>query len=345
MVNVEMADRKSQALSSSGLACLARVPTVNITRGCAHGCVYCYGQGYRQYPGPDRVVVYGNTAEQVSEELRRKRTKPRAVYFCPSCDAFQPILEVLDQSYRTMKVLLEHGVGVSLATKGVVPDRFITLFATHANLVSAQVGLACLDQSVMRIIEPGAASVAQRIDNVSQLLEAGVAVTVRADPMIHGLTDGHPEISGLLETCSDLGVKDVAASYLFLRPAIRAGLRRGIQDQELLRRILDPYEQCEKLAMRGGASGGIALPASIRREGFERIRDLGERLGIALHMCGCKNPDLTNDRCNLAGSESQEPVTTPDSPLPLLEPPTERQLGTPGNLSRASPKQEPWSCR
>lgn len=306
MVSVEVTARKSQALTTSGLACLSRVPTVNVTSGCAHGCLYCYGQGYRQYPGAGRVTVYGNTAEQVSRELRRKRAKPRTVYFCPSCDAFQPIPEVLDQSYRSMKAILEHGVGVSFATKGTVPSRFIYLFRSYPRMVSAQVGLGSLDQKVMSILEPGAASVAQRIEDVRRLRNAGVAAAVRADPMIHGVTDGKSEVGRLLETCCDLGVKDIAASYLFLRPAIRAGLRRGIRDGELLRRILDPYEQGERLAIRGGASSGVTLPANIRREGFRQMERLASRLGIALHVCGCKNPDLTDTRCHLAGVQSQE---------------------------------------
>lgn len=319
MVSVEVTARKSQALTTSGLACLSHVPTVNVTSGCAHGCLYCYGQGYRQYPGAGRVIVYGNTAEQVSSELRRKRAKPRTVYFCPSCDAFQPIPEVLDQSCRSMKAILEHGVGVSFATKGTVPSRFIDLFRSYPRMVSAQVGLGSLDQNVTSILEPGAASVAQRIENVRRLRNAGVAAAVRADPMIHGVTDGESEVGRLLETCRDLGVKDLAASYLFLRPAIRAGLRRGIRDGELLRRILDPYEQGERLAIRGGASSGVALPANIRREGFRQMERLASRLGIALHVCGCKNPDLTDTRCHLAGVQSQESVLADDSPLPLLD--------------------------
>jgi len=264
------------------------------------------------------VVVYGNTAEKVSKELRRRRTKPRVVYFCPSCDAFQPVPEVLDQSYQSMKALLEHGVGVAFATKGTIPERFIELFEAGERPVSAQVGMASLDQGLTSILEPGAASVAQRIENVRRLRNAGVAVAMRADPMIHGVTDGESEMNRLLEACRDVGVTDVAASYLFLRPAVRAGLRRGVRDRALLRRIFEPYERGERLAMRGGA-GALALPARIRREGFGRIERLVSRMGVAVHVCGCKNPDLTDTRCHLAGVQLKESISANDSSLPLLD--------------------------
>ena len=141
MVVVREIVRKGRALGASGLRCLAGVATVNMSAGCAHGCVYCYTQGYRQYPGRGQIAVYANTADQVKEELGRKRKRPGTVYFCPSCDAFQPVKEVLEQTYRSMQILLEAGVRVEFVTKGTVPDQFLSLFRTHAGMVAAQVGL------------------------------------------------------------------------------------------------------------------------------------------------------------------------------------------------------------
>ena len=124
MAKVTLIDRKSNALTPSSLRCLSHLPTINMTAGCVHGCAYCYIRGYSQYPGDDAVVVYRNTAEQVERELKRKRKRPVAVCFCPSSDVFMPVEEVLDQSYRTMKLLLNQGVGVQFVTKGAIPERF-----------------------------------------------------------------------------------------------------------------------------------------------------------------------------------------------------------------------------
>lgn len=46
MVTVLPAVRKTRVLTPSSLACLAHMPTVNLTAGCAHGCLYCYTRGY-----------------------------------------------------------------------------------------------------------------------------------------------------------------------------------------------------------------------------------------------------------------------------------------------------------
>jgi DNA repair photolyase len=273
---------------------------VNISAGCVHGCLYCYTQGYRQYPGAGRVVVYDTTAEQVRQELQRKRKRPRTVYFCPSCDAFQPLSEVLDQSYETMKALLENGVEVQFVTKGNISDKFLKLFHGHPGRVSAQIGLTSLDSGILEILEPGAASVAERLTAIQELKEAGVAVAVRADPLIAGVTDGDPELAALLSSCYECGVSVVAASYLFLRPPVRGALKRGIRDAKLLSRVLDPFECGDKIAVRGSSGrGSLALPATIRLEGYERLAALCREFDMSLHLCGCKNHDITDDCCQI----------------------------------------------
>lgn len=311
MVIVREVLRKSKALSASGLQCLEGMPSINISAGCVHGCLYCYTRGYRQYPGSGRVTVYSNTAEQVRAELKSKRIKPHAVYFCPSCDAFQPVAEVLDQTLRTMRVLLDHGVGVEFVTKGAPTEEFLTLLRSHSSLVSGQIGLASVNESLAAMLEPGAPSVKKRLYAIAALQDAGVAIGVRADPLIHGLTDSDVALDALVAACARLQVRSLSASYLFLRPAIRGGLVRGLPDKRLARRILAPYAEGVELSVKGSPSCGRALPAAIRRDGFERLHKKCTDHGITLHLCGCKNPDLTNSRCHLV--RPHPPHDTKDS--------------------------------
>ena len=299
MVKVTLLDRKSNALTPSSLRCLSHLPTINMTAGCVHGCAYCYIRGYSQYPGDDAVVVYRNTAERVEHELKRKRKKPIAVYFCPSSDAFMPVKEVLDQSFRTMTLLLEQGVGVQFVTKGAIPDHFIELFSQYPKLVAGQVGLMSLSDHLNTAIEPHAAPAKRRLNDLARLIDIGVTTSLRADPLIHGVTDGDTNIDLLFAEASTRGVRDVSASYLFLRPAITGSLKRSIQDPELLKRILAPFKDAQRSPIRGGAGGGTSLPIDIRRAGLERIESIAVRYGLKLRVCGCKNDDITTAKCHL----------------------------------------------
>ena len=71
-------------MTPSYLPYLSTVPTINVTAGCLHGCLYCYAQSYSQFHGEGKVVVYENTLDMLRDELARRRTKPQAVYFSPS---------------------------------------------------------------------------------------------------------------------------------------------------------------------------------------------------------------------------------------------------------------------
>ena len=315
MVNIRFIERRGAVLTPSGLACLAGVPTVNISSGCAHGCIYCYTRGYSQYPGEASVRVYRDTAMRVALELARKRRPPVSVYFCPSCDAFQPIEAVLQQSYDTMAAVLGEGVGVEFVTKGAVPGRFLDLFSRHRGRVSAQVGLTMLDDGLRGLLEPGAASVGERLRSISRLKGVEVSVSVRADPLIHGVTDSDSSLAALMAACRERAVTEMAASYLFLRPAVTAGLKRHLADRELLQRILAPYAEGQRFQLRGGAGGGLALPQPIRRAGFTRLRQLAAKHGVHVHLCGCKNPDLTAERCHLTRAAAPQQAASTDQRL------------------------------
>ena len=145
-------------LTPSSLACLAHVPTVNLTAGCAHECRYCYARGYLTHPGEGKVTFYTNTLAKLRDELRRKRKKPATVYFSPSSDPFQPVPEVLNMAYDVFRFLLESEIGVAFVTKGRIPERHRNLLAAHAPLVQGRIGLITLDPGTAAAFEPGAAT-------------------------------------------------------------------------------------------------------------------------------------------------------------------------------------------
>lgn len=292
-------ERKTNFLTPSGLRCLAKVPTVNMSAGCAHRCVYCYTKGYSIYPGDDVIELYENMAARIADEIRRKRKKPESVYFCPSCDPFQPVEQIQQTGFEVMKMLLEKGVGVQFVTKGRMPDQTLRLFEQNRSLVCGQIGLTSIDDNLRRILEPGTAAVGEKLLQTERLVKAGIKLSVRCDPLIHGLTDSQKQLEELFSAVAETGCKEAAASYLFLRPAIIKNLKQGITNPALLNKIMAPYRHGPSLPVGIKNSKGIMLPAEIRKAGFNRIKSCAEKFGISIHICGCKNIDLTADNCYL----------------------------------------------
>jgi DNA repair photolyase len=304
MVTVTRAKRRSQVLKPSGLACLSALPTVNLTAGCLHDCVYCYIRGYRNYPGESRIVLYEDTLDRLRHELRPGQPKPRAVYFSPSSDLFQPAPELLELSHAVLQFLFSEDIGVAFVTKGEIPDETLELLIDHADLVQAQVGLITLDEEISRVFEPHAPSPRTRLWQLHSLIAGGVATAARLDPILPTLTDDPEALDRQFTALAQVGVKRAAAGVLFLRPGILYWLSRRVP-REMLVPLLEAYQEEERAVMRGAEYPIQNLGLERRREIFDRLQEAAEAHGIQLDVCACKNPDIARGSCNIAGTWPQ----------------------------------------
>ena len=298
MVELVKAKRKPPVLTPSSIPCLRNVATINVTRGCALGCTYCYIQGYSGYPGAGRIVLYENIPELVQRELTRRRHRLNRVYFSPSSDAFQNVPEVQAVTMDTLSVLLEAGVEVALLTKGFVTEHFLALFARAPHRIFVQIGITSLDRRVWRTLEPHAASPGRRIEALTSLRRLGVATTARLDPLIPDVTDTDEALAPLLERLSHAGVAKAAVSYIFLRPPFGAKLAEQIRS---LGGVPDASARWAYQQLADGCGGGRMIEWRERARRFERMIRLAKRFGIELEPCRCKNPQWNGPGCQIAG--------------------------------------------
>jgi len=307
-VHIEFEDRRAAILSGSDLNCLHDVSTVNITRGCAHRCIYCYGQGYSNYPGASRVVLYRNLAQKLEAELARKRKRPVRVYFSPSCDAFQPMDAVQDATYEIMSILLARKVSVAFLTKGRVGERFLRLFSKHPGSVYAQIGVTTLDAAIAHRLEPGAATPDDRLTNIRSLTQAGVPVMARLDPLIPYLTDASENLEPLFEKIAKADVKSLAVNYLFLRRSLMQKIFSGLEPFGVSQPdLMQLYRRGPNMPMYRDRSLIRVLPIDYRKANYARITARAQEAGLAVHLCGCKNSDITTSRCHIAGPPPSRP--------------------------------------
>ena len=302
MGNVIQVERKSSLLTPSNLACLSRMPTINLTAGCAVGCVYCYTVGYSSYPGDGNVAFYGNTLEKLKRELAGKRRLPAAVFFSPASDLFQPVPQVLELGHRILEFLLSKGIGVVFLTKGQIPENTLKLILRHADQVRAQIGITTLDEGIARSFEPNAASPGKRLEQMATLIDGGVPSQARLDPILPGLTDGTDSLISLFGALAKASVTHAAAGLLFLRPRILGSLKRSVQDKDMLQKTLRFYGDTSRLAIRAENSTIGVLPQATRAEIFARIQQAAEKSGIRVSVCACKNPDIASGTCGIGGA-------------------------------------------
>jgi DNA repair photolyase len=300
MVTLKKTERKTAVLSPSNLACLLKIPTINLTLGCAHNCVYCYARGYSMYPGDRNIILYSNIPEKLETELSRKKKAPQYVYFSPSSDLFQPVPEVQELCYRVLEILLSRRIGVAFLTKGEIPDKTMKLLAEHSDLVRSQFGLISLDELTRQIIEPDAAPVDVRLTQMKELIGAGIAVEARMVPIIPGVTDTDDALADYFNRISRIGIKKVAVSTLFLRPSIKRNLEKCIKDRSLLDHIFSLYAT-ERMQVKAPHSSIVPLPVSTRKRIYRRIQVISKDYSIDISVCGCMNPDI-GGICHIGGT-------------------------------------------
>jgi DNA repair photolyase len=301
MTEVLLAQRKAAVLAPSQLACLSKLPTVNLTAGCAHDCMYCYARSYSQNPGKGRVTLYANTLEMLREELPRKRRRPQAVYFSPSSDAFQPLGEVLELTYKVFEFLLARRVGVAFLTKGRIPDRHMDLLKAQAPNIHAGIGLTTLDSRISQAFEPGAAPPEVRLGQIAALRQAGINTQVRLDPILPGLTDDEETLDALLAALGRFDIRDVAISTAFIRPSIARTVRHHVHDKQLAETFLSHYAAGTKLTMHGAGTSVIMPSETTRKTIYERVERTADRYGVSVKICACKNGDIAVGSCQIAG--------------------------------------------
>lgn len=311
MVTVILAERKSPVLAPSSLACLSHIPTINLTSGCSIGCVYCYTLGYSSNPGDGKIILYENTFEKLRAELSRKSAKPRAVFFSPSSDLFQPVPEVLELGHRILELLLAKDIGVAFLTKGQIPDNSLRLLLSHADQVRAEIGIITLDDDVACMFEPDAASPKARLEQMANLVQGGIPTEARIDPILPGITDTLDGLRNLFFAIAEAGVKRVAAGTLFLRPAILDSIRGRVPDKKALETLLGFYADSSRIGIRAERSSVIALSREKRQDVFARVSRAAKEHLLETSVCACKNPDLARGTCGIAGrwpKESQRPI-------------------------------------
>jgi len=293
-------ERKSPVLNQPDFGCLRGIPSINITKGCMHSCVYCYARGFPDAPPKGEVYIYTNILPLLECEITKKKRLPQWVSFSTASDAFQAIDEVLDSTFKIMKLLLEMGIGISFLTKGYIPREFIDLFKKRPSLVRARIGIVSLNEEYRRVFEPRTAHPQMRLKNIRNLRDAGIDVGVRIDPIIPFYSfnekSAYESIEYLIKRLHASGVREISISHLVMRPSIMNQMMDELPFKDA-KRIISLYRGQPWQRVITSAKTRL-LPQKMRTGQIKYIKEIAKKYGIKCHACGCKNPDLKWEPCH-----------------------------------------------
>jgi DNA repair photolyase len=229
--------------------------SLNVYRGCEHGCAYCFARPTHAYwglaPGLDfetKLIAKPDAPRLLAEALRRKSYKVTPLAIGTNTDPYQPIERSLGLMRQVLEVLRDFRHPVGITTKAALITRDLDLLAPMAaqNLVRVAISVTTLDRDLARLLEPRAPTPARRIEAIRLLSDAGVPVAVFASPMIPGLNDH--ELEAILEAAAQAGARSASAILIRLPMEVAPLMEAWLHEHRPQRaeRVLSLIRQCRE---------------------------------------------------------------------------------------------------
>ncbi|MCI7809777.1 radical SAM protein [bacterium] len=185
---------------------------MNLYRGCQHGCIYCDSRSlcYQINHVFEDIEVKENALELLEQALKRKR-KPCMIGTGSMTDPYIPLEEELRLTRGALELIRDYGFGVSVLTKSTRVLRDLDLLAEINRRAKAvvQMTLTTHDDRLCRILEPNVSVTSERVAALKAFREAGIPTVVWLDPILPFLNDTRENITGILESCMEAGVRGI----------------------------------------------------------------------------------------------------------------------------------------
>jgi len=193
----------------------------NCYTGCSHGCAYCYARFMQRFHPHDEpwgrfVDVKVNAAEVLARQLRRLTLG--SVFTCSACDGWQPIERRYRLTRECCRLLLEAGFHLHVLTKSKLVLRDLDLFAGKDDSVGVTITSA--DPAVVKLWEPDASPVVDRVKVVEGAKAAGLKTTMMFGPLLPAISDTPEGLRALFELARDAAVDRIWTDALNPRPLV-----------------------------------------------------------------------------------------------------------------------------
>ena len=240
--------------------------------GCTHMCLYCYAA---TYIGVKDSTPKKDFLRNLTSDLR-KAERSLFVSMSNSSDPYPPAEARLGLTRDALGLLIQRGFRVLVVTKSDLFVRDLDIIAEGR--VSVSVTVTTLDESLARVLEPGAPPPHRRVDALARAARAGIPVSARVDPVIPGLNDDPSEVRELIHTLKEAGVRHVVTSTLKLKPRILRRLGEAFPDM---------HGYWKRLYVDRGVRvrSYLYLEAQLRRKLLGPVVEEARKLGMTYATC------------------------------------------------------------
>ncbi len=182
--------------------------TLNLYRGCLHGCIYCYAPSLiRDERAWGEFVDVKINAPQVLEHELRRATRG-VVFLSSASDPYQPVEAKYKLTRLCLEKLLEHDFPVNILTRSHLVLRDVDLIKEFTWI---RVGMS-ITSVPNRMFEPRVPPLERRLETLKRLSAEGITTWVSLAPIIPNLI--MVDLEDLLRKLKEAGVKTIHAGVL-----------------------------------------------------------------------------------------------------------------------------------
>lgn len=196
--------------------------TMNIYRGCCHGCIYCDSRSdCYQIPDFDTVAAKENALWIIDKELKNKRSTG-IIGTGAMSDPYNPFEEQYQLTKGALEIVNRYGFGICIITKSDLVTRDINLLkeiSLHSP-VCVGITITTARDDVSKGIEPGVPLSSRRFDAIAKLRENGIYAGILMTPILPYITDDEEGILAVVKNAARSGAK-------FIYPSLGVTLRAG----------------------------------------------------------------------------------------------------------------------
>ncbi len=200
---------------------------LNIFRGCAHACRYCYAIYSHQYLNSDGfyddIYVKTNVVEQLEKELSSPGWKREVVNIGGVTDSYQKVEETVQLMPQILRLLIKYKTPAIISTKSTLILRDYDLIEELARITYINVAatVTTMDEEVRQKIEPGSAPSVERFDMLKQFRKTNASIGLHVMPIIPFITDSRENMEALCINAKACGADYLLPGTLYLRGATR----------------------------------------------------------------------------------------------------------------------------
>ena len=186
--------------------------SMNIYRGCTHGCIYCDSRSkcYQFTHDFEDIEVKQNAPELLEDTLRKKR-KRCMIGTGSMCDPYIPLEKELGLMRRCLEIIDRYNFGVAPQTKSDLILRDLDLLSSINRKAKAvvQMTLTTADDELCKKIEPAVCPTSRRFEVLKACKEAGIPTVVWFSPLLPFINDTKENVAGIVDLCAQAGVHSI----------------------------------------------------------------------------------------------------------------------------------------